>query len=80
VIVEAYNSNSVNILAGFCLPAVIIGLYGSHNLGVLAASWALGMTILSVVLLARAPGLSRRDGAALVVMYILFDAVILSRY
>ena len=80
VVAEAYNSNSANILAGLCLPAAIIGLHGSHNLGLLTALWALYMTVLSLVLLARAPGLTRRDGLALVAMYVLFVAVILVRY
>ncbi len=80
VVAEAYNSNSANVLAGLCLPAAIIGLHGSHNLGVLTALWALYMTVLSVVLLARAPGLTRKDGAALVFMYVLFVVVILARY
>jgi cation:H+ antiporter len=80
VVAEAYNSNSANILAGLCLPAAIIGLHGSHGLGVLTASWALFMTALSVVLLARAPGLTRKDGVALIAMYVLFIAVILFRY
>ena len=80
VVAEAYNSNSANILAGLCLPAAIIGLHGSHNLGLLTALWALYMTVLSLVLLARAPGLTRRDGLALVAMYVLFVAVILTRY
>ena len=80
VVAEAYNSNSANILAGLCLPAAIIGLHGSHNLGILTATWALYMTVLSVVLLARRPGLTRRDGLALIAMYALFVAVILVRY
>ena len=67
------------MLAGLCLPAALIGLGSTTGLGTLTAVWALVMTLLSVVLLARAPGLTRRDGAALIVAYLLFVGVVLGR-
>jgi len=80
VVAEAYNSNSANVLAGLCLPAAIIGLGPQTGLGELTALWALAMTCLSVALLARAPGLTRRDGVLLVGVYVLFVGVVLARY
>jgi cation:H+ antiporter len=80
VVAEAYNSNSANVLAGLCLPAAIIGLGAQTGLGRLTALWAVGMTCLSVVLLARAPGLTRRDGVLLVGWYLLFVVAVLVRY
>jgi cation:H+ antiporter len=79
VVSEAYNSNSANVLGGLCLPAALIGLGSATGLGTLTAVWALVMTLLSVVLLARAPGLTRRDGAALIAAYLLFVGVVLGR-
>lgn len=77
VVSEAYNSNAANVLAGLCLPAAIIGLGGGTRLGSLTAVFALAMTVLSAALLCRSPGLTRRDGAALVSVYLAFVGVVL---
>jgi Ca2+/Na+ antiporter len=79
VVSEAYNSNAANVLAGLCLPAAIIGLGGGTRLGSLTAVFALAMTVISAGLLARRPGLSRRDGGVLVAVYVVFVAVVTGR-
>jgi cation:H+ antiporter len=77
VVSEAYNSNSANVLGGLCVPAAILGLGSTTQLGEFTAAFALCMTALSVVLLARAPGLVRSDGFALVGAYAVFVVLVL---
>ncbi len=77
VVSEAYNSNSANVLGGLCIPAAILGLGAATQLGRVTAEAALGMTVLSVVLLARAPGLVRSDGIALIAAYGAFVLLVL---
>ena len=79
VVSESFNSNSLNVIAGLCLPAAILGLKGTGGLGSLTAWWALGLTIGSVVLLYAERGLTRRAGFAIICSYALFVVVAVTR-
>jgi len=75
VVSEAFNSNSLNVFAGLCLPAAILGLGGTADLGLLTAWWALGMTFASAALLYMERGLTVRAGWAIISSYGLFVLV-----
>jgi cation:H+ antiporter len=79
VVSEAFNSNSANVILGLCLPATILGLKGSAGIGLLTAWWALGMTVVSVLLLYAERGLTRRAGWAIIGSYALFVVVVIAR-
>ena len=57
VVSEAFNSNTINLLVGIGLPALVIGLGRTGHNVPLDLAWLLGLTVL--VLLARQGGLSR---------------------
>jgi cation:H+ antiporter len=78
VVSESLNSNSLNILAGVCLPAVVLGLGAPSALSIMAASWLLGMTVLAVALACFRGGLLRWEGASLIAFYVGFAIVILN--
>jgi cation:H+ antiporter len=72
---ESLNSNNANILAGLCLPAVIIGLGSASGVETFAAWWMVGMTAIAV-LLGFGDGLTRREGAAIIGLYGVFVLVV----
>lgn len=68
----ALNSNSLNVVAGLLLPAVIIGLATPSGPGTLIAGWYLGLTVLSLVLAYAGSGLGRPAGLLIVAAYAAF--------
>jgi cation:H+ antiporter len=72
---ESLNSNNANILVGLCLTAVILGLGSASGIEIFAASWMVGMTALAVVL-GFGEGLTRREGAIIIALYVVFAIVI----
>jgi cation:H+ antiporter len=79
VLSTALNSNTLNVLFGLLVPAVIVGLghYGSS--GVLVAVWYTGLTIGALILAYRGRGLGRSDGAVLVGAYLGLVVVLATR-
>jgi cation:H+ antiporter len=71
---EALNSNNANILVGLCVPALILGFDSASGLGTFAALWMAGMTVVAVAL-GFGGGLTRREGGAIVVLYVVFAVV-----
>jgi cation:H+ antiporter len=71
VVSEAGNSNTINLLAGVCLPALVLGP-AAGGAAAVELVWLLGMTGLSIALLAGRRGLTRRGGGAIVALYALF--------
>ena len=65
VISESLNSNTINVLAGICLPALIIGLSGVSASAQLAAWWLLAMTVLVVAFTVTAAGCFARAPSSL---------------
>jgi cation:H+ antiporter len=76
VVSESLNSNTLNILAGICLPALLIGFVPPTPAIVFAALWLLGMKIVTLVVASHRHGLHRAGGAVIVVRYLLFAALI----
>jgi cation:H+ antiporter len=72
VVSATVNSNTINLVVGLALPALIIGMGSAvHDVGV-ELGWLLGMTVLGLLLLFPAKGMTRVGGAALIVLYLLF--------
>ena len=74
---ESFNSNNANILVGLCVPAIILGIGSASGIEVFAALWMVGMTAVAVAL-GFGRGLTRREGVALVALYVVFAVVIAS--
>jgi hypothetical protein len=74
---EALNSNNANILVGLCVPAVILGLGSATGIATFAALWMVGMTVAAVAL-GFGGGLTRREGGAIVALYVAFAVVVAS--
>jgi cation:H+ antiporter len=74
VVSEALNSNTINLLAGVALPALIFGAAGGAGAR-LELAWVVGMTALSLLLLAGPRGLTRGGGATLVLGYAIFVVI-----
>jgi cation:H+ antiporter len=72
---ESLNSNNANILVGLCVPAVILGLGSASGLEIFAACWMVGMTAVAVAL-GFGRGLTRREGIAILALYVVFAVVI----
>ena len=72
---ESFNSNNANILVGLCVPAVILGIGSVSGIEIFAALWMVGMTAVAVAL-GFGGGLTRREGAAIVALYVAFAVVL----
>ena len=72
---EALNSNTANIVVGLFVPALILGLGAARGVETFAAWWMVGMTIVAVAL-GFGGGLTRREGAAIVGLYVVFAVVV----
>jgi len=73
---ESLNSNNANILVGLCVPALILGIGTPSGLERFAAASIRGMTALAVALGYSGGGLTRREGALIIVLYAAFAVVI----
>lgn len=69
VLTETFNSNSINIVAGLLLPAVVFGESSAGSLVILDLSFLLLMTALAVLLSARSARLTRGQGVLLMALY-----------
>jgi cation:H+ antiporter len=74
---EALNSNNANILVGLCVPALILGFGSASGIETFAALWMVGMTVVAVAL-GFGGGLTRREGGAIVALYVAFAIVVAS--
>jgi cation:H+ antiporter len=72
---ESLNSNNANILVGLCIPAVIVGLGAASGIEIFTACWMIGMTAIAVAL-GFGRGLTRREGAVLIALYVVFAIVV----
>jgi cation:H+ antiporter len=69
---ETMSSNTINLVGGIVLPAVIVGL-GAIDAGVRRdVVWMCVLTAATLLALARPSGMGRAAGAALVAAYVVF--------
>jgi cation:H+ antiporter len=79
VVSESLNSNNINIAAGACLPALLLGTGAVSGGTVLTACWMLGLTLLAVGWLVAGRGLGRWGGTTVIAGYLAFVAVLVLR-
>lgn len=75
VVSATVNSNTLNLVVGLALPAVVFGLRGTASDVFLELGWLLGMTVIGLLLLIPAKGMTRMGGTALIVLYLLFVVI-----
>ena len=73
---EALNSNALNAMVGFMIPAVVLHVGRSSTGGLVAAAWYAGLTALTVGLAFAARGLGRRAGILIIAVYLAFVVVL----
>jgi cation:H+ antiporter len=78
VISESLNSNTLNVVVGLVVPAMVVGIGTPTALTHVSAWWALALTALTVLLTARRGGLLRREGIAVMLGYGVFVGVVLA--
>jgi cation:H+ antiporter len=73
---EAMNSNTLNVIVGLFLPAVILGASKSSGPDLMVALWYGGLTLVTLGLALRGGGLDRRAGGPIVGLYVAFVILI----
>ena len=76
VVSEGLNSNTFNVLGGILLPMLVLGRSPVAHLTRWAAWWLLGMTVLTLGLLAWRRGLHHWGGTLLLALYAVFVGLI----
>jgi cation:H+ antiporter len=75
---ESFNSNNANIVVGLCIPALVLGISAPSGLARLSAAAMVGMTVLACALGYSGGGLTRREGALIIALYVAFAVVVAS--
>lgn len=75
VVSATVNSNTINLVVGLALPALVIGMGSAASDVFVELGWLLGMTVIGLLLLIPAKGMTRMGGAAMIVLYLLFVVV-----
>jgi cation:H+ antiporter len=76
---EAFNSNSLNVIAGIAIPSLVLTLGPASGLVAFSMWWLLGMTLLAVVFSYAGHGVRRAEGAVVIALYVAFAVVIASQ-
>jgi cation:H+ antiporter len=79
VVSEAFNSNSLNVLAGLVVPALFLSLGTASGVQAFSAWWLLGMTVVAIGLAYSGRGLARLEGTAMILLYVPFVIVVATR-
>lgn len=69
---ETLNSNTINLLGGVMLPALLIGLAPASGLVRFELIWVVMMTLVALLVLARRKGAGRIGGGLLILLYLVF--------
>ena len=72
VLSTALNSNALNVIAGFLIPAAIIGLGPPSGPTTLVTAWYAGLTAAVLAAAYRGSGLRRGAGLAIIAAYLIF--------
>lgn len=70
---ETLNSNTINLVAGIAIPALVLSLGSFSGLAAFDLVWLIGMTLAVLALLIR--GVGRAGGALMVGLYLVFLGV-----
>lgn len=79
VVSEALNSNTINLVFGIAVPALIVGTSIASGPTVASVWWLLAMTAAAVVLAGRGGGMSRWEGLGVIGVYLVFVAMLVAR-
>jgi Ca2+/Na+ antiporter len=69
---ETLGSNTINLVGWVIVPALAVGLAARSALVAFNLAWVVGMTVVTVAMLARTSGLRRGGGGLLIVLYAVF--------
>lgn len=72
VVSEALNSNTLNLLAGVTVPALIVGIGSPSGSAQLSVAWLLGITVVTLAFTSRRGGLRRPEGLVVIAGYLVF--------
>jgi cation:H+ antiporter len=72
---EAFNSNTLNLVAGVTIPALFVTVTSSSAVAKADVAWLVAMTVLCIFLLGRPGGMRRAGAAALIAFYAAFVVV-----
>lgn len=75
VVSATLHSNTLNLVGAVALPALIVAVAPLTGLVKFDLVWLLGMTVVTLLVLARPRGVDRSGGALLVALYAAFVAV-----
>jgi cation:H+ antiporter len=74
----ALNSNTLNVMFGFLLPAAILGIATGSEGGPLVASFYVGLTAVSLLLAYLLCGLNRAAATVIIAVYLVFVGLVLA--
>jgi cation:H+ antiporter len=72
---ETFNSNTINLVAGIAIPAIVLTIGSYSGLVAFDLAWLMGTTLVVLALLAPARGTGRVGGSLVVALYLVFVAV-----
>lgn len=72
---ETLNSNTINLAGGVMVPALIVGLAETTGLVKFDLAWFTGMTVITLLVLARPGGARSLGGVLIIALYLGFVAV-----
>ncbi len=75
VVSTTVNSNTINLVVGLALPALVFGMRSAASDVAVELGWLLSMTVVGLLLLIPSKGMTRVGGAAMIVLYLLFVVV-----
>ena len=75
VVSEAFNSNTLNLLAGIAVPALVVGSVTAVRGSATDLRWLLGLTVIALALGYAQRGLNRASGLLLIACYLGFLAI-----
>jgi cation:H+ antiporter len=76
---EAFNSNSLNVIFGIAIPALVLSLGAAGGLVTFSIWWLLGMTALAVLFAYVGHGVRRIEGGVVILLYVAFAVVVATR-
>jgi cation:H+ antiporter len=72
---DTLNSNSINLVAGIAVPALLVGLASLTALSAFELGWLIAMTLFALLALGQKQGAGRQAGLTLIALYAVFVVV-----